>query len=207
MGVPDVFTGISSGGLTVKDTDGVPTVANVNTINVTNGSLTDNGGGVVTISTGGGGGGSGTVTSVDVSGGTTGLTTTGGPITASGTITLTGTLVVANGGTGATSLTDNSVLTGGGVGAINAEGNLTFNDPLLTVTGDLTITGDTTIGNANTDKLGFYGATIIVQPTTAITGATVVVGIPTSPIDFADTFDGYTVAQIVAALRNFGLLA
>lgn len=37
---------------------------------------------------GGGGGGSGTVTSVDVSGGTTGLTSTGGPITTSGTITL-----------------------------------------------------------------------------------------------------------------------
>lgn len=51
---------------------------------------------------GGGGGGSGTVTSVDVSGGTTGLTTTGGPVTTSGTISLGGTLNVANGGTGAT---------------------------------------------------------------------------------------------------------
>lgn len=45
--------------------------------------------------------GSGTVTSVDVSGGTTGLTTSGGPITSSGTITLGGILNVANGGTGA----------------------------------------------------------------------------------------------------------
>ena len=51
---------------------------------------------------GGGGGGTGTVTSVDVSGGTTGLTTTGGPITTSGTISLGGTLNVAHGGTGAT---------------------------------------------------------------------------------------------------------
>jgi len=51
----------------------------------------------------GGGGGSGTVTSVDLSGGTTGLTTTGSPITTSGTITLGGTLAVANGGTGVTS--------------------------------------------------------------------------------------------------------
>lgn len=48
----------------------------------------------------GGGGGSGTVTSVDVSGGATGLTTTGGPITTSGTITLDGVLNVASGGTG-----------------------------------------------------------------------------------------------------------
>lgn len=46
--------------------------------------------------------GGGTVTSVAVSGGTTGLTTSGGPITGSGTITLAGTLAVANGGTGAT---------------------------------------------------------------------------------------------------------
>jgi hypothetical protein len=44
----------------------------------------------------------GSVTSVDVSGGTTGLTTSGGPITTSGTITIAGTLAVANGGTGAT---------------------------------------------------------------------------------------------------------
>jgi hypothetical protein len=47
--------------------------------------------------------GGGTVTSVAVSGGTTGLTTSGGPITGSGTITIAGTLAVANGGTGATS--------------------------------------------------------------------------------------------------------
>jgi len=47
---------------------------------------------------------SGTVTSVAVSGGSTGLTTSGGPITGSGTITVAGTLAVANGGTGITSL-------------------------------------------------------------------------------------------------------
>jgi len=46
-----------------------------------------------------GGGGSGTVTSINVSGGTTGLTATGGPITTSGTITLGGLLAIANGGT------------------------------------------------------------------------------------------------------------
>lgn len=46
--------------------------------------------------------GSGTVTSIDVSGGTTGLTTSGGPVTGSGTITLAGTLDIDNGGTGAT---------------------------------------------------------------------------------------------------------
>ena len=47
----------------------------------------------------------GTVTSVDVDGGTTGLTFSGGPITASGTITMAGTLAIANGGTGQTTAT------------------------------------------------------------------------------------------------------
>lgn len=47
----------------------------------------------------------GTVSSVDVSGGTTGLTTSGGPVTTSGTITLAGTLATTNGGTGLTAFT------------------------------------------------------------------------------------------------------
>ena len=51
---------------------------------------------------GGGESAFGTVTSVQVSGGTTGLTTSGGPITSAGTITFAGTLAVTNGGTGAT---------------------------------------------------------------------------------------------------------
>lgn len=60
----------------------------------------------------------GSVNSVAVSGGTTGLTTSGGPITTSGTITLGGTLGVPNGGTGATALTSGFLLKGGGTSAI-----------------------------------------------------------------------------------------
>ena len=60
-------------------------------------------------------GGAGTVTSVAVAGGTTGLTTSGGPITGSGTITLSGTLAAANGGTGlAAPGTSGNVLTSNG---------------------------------------------------------------------------------------------
>jgi hypothetical protein len=62
--------------------------------------------------------GAGSVTSVDVSGGTTGLTTSGGPVTSAGTVTLAGTLNVANGGTGATSLTANNVILGNGTSAV-----------------------------------------------------------------------------------------
>jgi len=48
----------------------------------------------------------GTVTSVAASGGTTGLTFSGSPITTSGTLVLGGTLAITNGGTGATNATD-----------------------------------------------------------------------------------------------------
>jgi hypothetical protein len=75
-------------------------------ISITNGS------GSITIAT------TGSVTSVDVSGGTTGLTTSGGPITSSGTITIAGTLNVANGGTGATTLT--GIVKGNGTSAFSA---------------------------------------------------------------------------------------
>ena len=49
--------GGSSFNLTVEEQDGNPTVTNVNTIRVSNGTLTDEGGGVVSIVTGGGGAG------------------------------------------------------------------------------------------------------------------------------------------------------
>jgi hypothetical protein len=71
----------------------------------------------VTISaSGGGGGGSGTVTSVQASGGTTGLTFSGGPITIAGTLTLGGTLGIANGGTGATTAEGARAAIGAGTG-------------------------------------------------------------------------------------------
>lgn len=63
--------------------------------------------------------GSGTVTSVDVSGGTTGLTTTGGPVTTTGTITLAGTLIAANGGTGHASYTTGDILFASGATALS----------------------------------------------------------------------------------------
>lgn len=77
--------------------------------------------------------GTGTVTSIDVSGGTTGLTTSGGPITTSGTITLAGTLVVSNGGTGRTSLTSNVVYKGAGTSAI-ATSSITDDGTTVTTT-------------------------------------------------------------------------
>jgi hypothetical protein len=60
--------------------------------------------------------GSGTVTSVELSGGTTGLTVSGSPVTTSGTITIAGTLALASGGTGAT--TDSGARTALGLGSL-----------------------------------------------------------------------------------------
>lgn len=62
------------------------------------GALTNNGAGVLSWAPDAGG----TVTSVSGSGGTTGMTLSGGPITTVGTLTLGGTLAIANGGTGQT---------------------------------------------------------------------------------------------------------
>ena len=66
--------------------------------------------------------GGGTVTSVDGSGGTTGLTLTGGAITTSGTLTLGGTLAAANGGTGQSSYTVGDILYASATGALSKLG-------------------------------------------------------------------------------------
>ena len=85
----------------------------VPTLSITTGSVADGSTDLVTSSTifaAIAASADGTVTSVDVSGGTTGLSASGGPITASGTITLGGTLIAANGGTGQTAYTVGDIL-------------------------------------------------------------------------------------------------
>lgn len=83
----------------------------------------------------GGFGSTGTVTSVNVSGGTTGLTYSGGPITGSGTITMSGTLAVANGGTGVTTST--------GSGNVVLSTSPTLVTPLLGTPTSVTLTNAT----------------------------------------------------------------
>jgi len=61
------------------------------------------------------------------------------------------------------------------------------------------------IATATSQKIAFWGATPIVQPTTAVAAATFVASSGTTVND-ASTFDGYTIKQVVKALRNTGLL-
>jgi hypothetical protein len=88
------------------------------TLTAGSGIVIANGNGTITISAPGAVGGS--VTSVDVSGGSTGLTFSGGPITTSGTISMAGTLSVGYGGTGAATLPLNAVLLGNGTSAVQS---------------------------------------------------------------------------------------
>ena len=137
-------------------------------------------------------GGVGTVTSIDVSGGTTGLTTSGGPITGAGTITLAGTLAVANGGTGQTSaqsamntfagaVTSGQYLRGNGtnvlMAAIQAADVPTLNQnttgTAANVTGTVAVanggTGATTAGAALT-SLGAAASAITISAGTGLSG-------------------------------------
>lgn len=82
----------------------------------------------------------GSVTSVNASGGTTGLTFSGGPITTSGTLTLAGTLTVANGGTGQTSYTDGQLLIGNSTGNTLTKTTLTAGTGISITNGSGSIT-------------------------------------------------------------------
>jgi hypothetical protein len=111
------------------------------------------------------------------------------------TVSTTGvTLANALAVTGATTLT--GLLTANGGITLGDAQNIAFN----------TTTG-TKIGAATTQKLSFWNATPIVQPTTAVSSATVASPGGGTNLKTDDTFDGYTIAQVVKALRNAGLLA
>ena len=55
-------------------------------------------------------------------------------------------------------------------------------------------------------NLGLFGTTPIAQPTTAVAASILGTGAGTGLTDL-DTFDGYTLQQVVKALRNLGILA
>ena len=123
----------------------------------------------------------GTVTSVGLSGGTTGLTVTGSPITTSGTITLGGTLDVDNGGTGQTSYTDGQLLIG------NTTGN-TLTKATLTAGSGIAITnGGGSISIAATNS-GTVTAVTGTSPVVSSGGATPAISLASG---YGDTQNPY----------------
>jgi hypothetical protein len=175
LGTPASATLTNATGLPVAGVSGVAAsslIGNAGTVSGVAGAITIGTG--LSLSTAGtlsASGGTGTVTSVSLSGGTTGLTVTGSPITAAGTITLGGTLAAANGGTGVTTSTGSgSVVLGDGptlssptIGTILNTGTLTLPTTTDTLVGQ---GGTVTLSNKRiTPRVGAVTATGTITPT------------------------------------------
>jgi hypothetical protein len=95
-------------------------------------------------------------------------------------------------------------------GSATAQWTIGSNGDLTAADGENIIFGTTTgtkIGTATSQKLSLWNATPIVQPTTGIAEAAFVENLGGSIVNVDSTFDGYTMQQVVKALRNMGALA
>lgn len=106
-------------------------------------------------------------------------------------------------GTGSVSIGADSATTG--VSGLN--GYLTVKNSVY-IGGNIYVNsaGGMKIGTTTSQKIGFWNAAPIVQPTTGVGAASFTANSGTAVND-ASTFDGYTIKQVVKALRNIGLLA
>jgi len=129
--------------------------------------------------------GTGTVTSVNVSGGATGLTYSGGPITGSGTITMAGTLAVANGGTGVTTST------GSGNTVLSAS---------PTFSGTISFPGSTTIDTSGNVGIGTTSPGALLHVSNSV--AVIRIGLTASSAYtdiYRDSFTGFTIYNAAQA--------
>lgn len=126
------------------------------------------------------------VASVDASGGTTGMTFTGGPITSTGILTLSGTLNVANGGTGAISLT--GYVKGSGTSAFTASATIPSSD----------ITGLGSMASQNSNSVSITGGSLSGIGITSSTVNSTTVG-ATTPSSGAFTSVAMTSGTITTA--------
>ena len=146
------------------------------------------------------GSGAGSVTSVDVSGGTTGLTTSGGPVTSAGTITLAGTLAVTNGGTGAT--TAGGALTNlGAIGSVaSADGSVTVATVGSAV--DLSVATAASTTNVLCQVRNTTGATLTKGTVVYISGATGQIPTVSKALATSDATSAQTLGMMTANLAN-----
>ena len=169
----------------------------------TNVTITNSNGAISIAASGGGGGGSGTVTSVGMSGASTGLTftsSTSNPVTTNGTFTLGGTLAVANGGTGAATLT--GYLKGNGTSAFTASSTIPGSDISGAVATATTATTATTANNvSSTININTSGSIVATggfsSGTGGVSGKTLTatgtgVAISTSSGQISGTYNGGT---------------
>lgn len=144
--------------------------------------------------------GSGSVTSVNVSGGTTGLTTSGGPVTTSGTITLAGTLAIANGGTGAT--TAPAALTAlGAIGSVaSADGSVTVSQVGTAV--DLSVAVSASTTNVITQVRNTTGATLTKGTVVYMSGAIGQIPTVSKALATSDATSAQSLGMMTADLAN-----
>ena len=169
-----------------------------------------------------GGGGSGTVTSVAASGGTTGLTFTGSPITTAGTLTLGGTLDLDNGGTGATTAsgartalelgtaatTDASAYATAAQGAKadTAVQTIASTDGSVTITGTTAIDLSVAVAGSTSNVLlpvrNTTGATLTKGTAVYISGATGQLSTVSKAIASSDATSAQTLGLVTANISN-----
>jgi hypothetical protein len=158
--------------------------------------------------------GTGTVTSVDVSGGTTGLTFSGGPITAAGVITMAGVLDVTNGGTGTTTLT--GYLKGNGVAPFSAVAsipttdlsgtisNLQLANSSITINGNTVALGGTTTVTSNTTNALTIGTGLTGTSFNGSTAVTIAIDNTVATLNGTQTLTNKTISGASNTLTNIG---
>lgn len=158
--------------------------------------------------------GTGTVTSVDVSGGTTGLTFSGGPITAAGVITMSGTLDVASGGTGTTTLT--GYLKGNGTTPFSAVASIPTTDlsgtisniqlanSAITINGNSVSLGGSTTVTANTTNALTIGTGLTGTSFNGSSAVTIAIDSTVATLTGSQTLTNKTISGASNTLSNIG---